>query len=159
METMHHSSCSSSGASYIDDSQSMTDQSTPQGRPSDSSYAPGCRTSTPASWYAALASEPPRAEDFIIYDNHDHTSMQDSQSLSQSSDIEAVASERLPTDEELEVAGDFLLYDADKKPHTFKSLYSGPEHEGTRQLIVFIRHFFCGVCSLPFPITRLAQCG
>lgn len=149
------SSLSSSAASYIDDSQSLTDESLSQGRPAGSSRpSSDHRTSTPSSWYAELATEPPRAEDFIIYDDHIHDNQNyslDGQSVSQSSDVSGFINETLPTDEELAAAGDFLLYDADRKPCTFKSLYTGPDNEGTRQLIVFIRHFYCGVCILCLP--------
>lgn len=56
-----------------------------------------------------------------------------------------------PTKEQLEKIADLTVLDADDKPHTFKSLYADNENGKRKVLVIFIRHFFCGVrlpCSL-----------
>lgn len=60
-----------------------------------------------------------------------------------------------PTKADLERAADLVVLDKDKKKHTFKSLYADNEHGPRRVLVVFIRHFFCGVSVfLSQPIVR-----
>ena len=54
----------------------------------------------------------------------------------------------IPTAADLAKCKDLLVLAADGSSRTFKSLYSG-EGVATRQLIIFVRHFFCGVGSLP----------
>ena len=56
----------------------------------------------------------------------------------------------LPTAETLAKIGDYMLLDRDGKSHPFRSLYSG-KHVARRVLIIFVRHFFCGVRP-PFPL-------
>lgn len=57
----------------------------------------------------------------------------------------------LPTAETLAKIGDYMLLDRDGKSHPFRSLYSG-KHVARRVLIIFVRHFFCGVRPPPpFP--------
>ena len=55
-------------------------------------------------------------------------------------------SKDLPTKKELERCADLPVLDLHNKPHTFKSLYSG-ERAARRVLVLFIRHFFCGVSN------------
>lgn len=58
----------------------------------------------------------------------------------------------LPSKQVLEEAGNITIKDKDGNEIPFKSLYlDKPQEE--RQLIVFVRHFFCGVCS-PISITH-----
>ena len=52
-----------------------------------------------------------------------------------------------PTKEDLEKVADLPVLDKDGKKHTFKGLYADNENGPRRVLIIFIRHFFCGVCS------------
>lgn len=47
----------------------------------------------------------------------------------------------------LQEAGELKIKDESGKEVAFKSLY---EVQPGRQLIVFIRHFFCGVCYISF---------
>ena len=47
----------------------------------------------------------------------------------------------LPTAAALAEIDDLVVLDAEGKPHTFRSLYTA----APRVLIIFIRHFFCGV--------------
>jgi hypothetical protein len=51
----------------------------------------------------------------------------------------------LPTIAQLDKAANVPVYDADGVSRPFKSLYQGNEHIGQRQLIIFIRHFYCFV--------------
>ncbi|KAL5119641.1 hypothetical protein ACEQ8H_002487 [Pleosporales sp. CAS-2024a] len=52
----------------------------------------------------------------------------------------------VPTEEHLARVGDMLLLDAQGQSRPFKELYNAP-HTAPRQLIIFIRHFFCGNCQ------------
>jgi hypothetical protein len=45
----------------------------------------------------------------------------------------------------LEEAGEIPIYDSEGNSRPFKSLYSGDEAIGEQQLVIFVRHFFCGV--------------
>jgi hypothetical protein len=62
-------------------------------------------------------------------------------------------SDDLPTEEILEEAGDIPIYDSEGNEKPFKSLYSGDSAIGEQQLVIFVRHFYCGVS---FTITFLA---
>jgi hypothetical protein len=53
----------------------------------------------------------------------------------------------LPTGKDMARVGDLLVLDAKGQSRPFKELYNAP-HVAPRQLIIFIRHFFCGVSSL-----------
>ena len=55
-----------------------------------------------------------------------------------------------PTKEQLEKVADLPVLDVNGKPYTFKSLYADNENGPRRVLVVFVRHFFCGVCLSPF---------
>lgn len=60
------------------------------------------------------------------------------------SDEKSPAHRELPDPKKVGEAGDVLIKDKDGKDVPFKSLYTDkPADE--RQLIVFIRHFHCGV--------------
>lgn len=50
----------------------------------------------------------------------------------------------IPTEQDLSQVADMLVLDADGQSRPFKELYQAP-HVASRQLIIFIRHFFCGV--------------
>jgi len=52
-----------------------------------------------------------------------------------------------PTKADLEKVAELKVLDAEKKSHTFKSLYADDENGPRRLLIIFIRHFFCGICQ------------
>jgi hypothetical protein len=52
---------------------------------------------------------------------------------------------KLPSEATLEEAGNVPIFDADGNSRPFKSLYSGNQAIGEQQLIIFVRHFFCGV--------------
>ena len=52
----------------------------------------------------------------------------------------------IPSPETLRKIEDYVLLDRDGKSHTFKSLYTG-KHVARRVLIIFVRHFFCGVST------------
>jgi len=64
----------------------------------------------------------------------------------------------LPDKKMLAKADGLTILDEDKKQHTFKSLYAGKG----RIMIVFIRHFFCGVrllfsagCTMSHMLNRI----
>jgi hypothetical protein len=52
--------------------------------------------------------------------------------------------EQPPSAETLRKVDDYTVLDKKGKKHTFRSLYAGPEST-SRVLVIFIRHFFCGV--------------
>ena len=51
-----------------------------------------------------------------------------------------------PTKGDLEKVAQLPVLDKDRKKYTFKSLYADNDSGPRRVLIIFIRHFFCGVC-------------
>lgn len=48
----------------------------------------------------------------------------------------------IPSEAMLRAAADLPVYDRQGKSHSFHTLYAAP---GERHLIIFVRHFFCGV--------------
>ena len=56
-----------------------------------------------------------------------------------------------PTKGDLEKVADLPVLDQNRKKYTFKSLYADNENGPRRVLVIFIRHFFCGVCMPPPP--------
>lgn len=54
------------------------------------------------------------------------------------------ASDNPPSAENLRRVADYKVLDSKGEAHTFKSLYDGPDST-KRVLMIFIRHFFCGV--------------
>ena len=63
-------------------------------------------------------------------------------------------SQKPPSCKDLEKIADFPVLDSEGNSRTFKSLHHDPENPNARTLVIFIRHFFCGVCSLS---SRLVQ--
>lgn len=57
---------------------------------------------------------------------------------------EVETNNELPTPETLRKIESYTVLDADGKSHTFKSLYAG-HNVARRVMIIFVRHFFCGV--------------
>ena len=55
-------------------------------------------------------------------------------------------SQKVPTAAELRKVAELPVLTAQRESIPFKSLYTS-EHDGRRVLIIFIRHFFCGVCA------------
>jgi peroxiredoxin len=60
---------------------------------------------------------------------------------------EAPTTNDLPTTELLTKLNDVPLFDAEGKSHSFRSLYAGTDGGVDRNLIVFLRHFFCANCQ------------
>lgn len=54
---------------------------------------------------------------------------------------------QMPSAETLRKIENYVVLDRDGKSHPFKSLYTG-KHVARRVLIIFVRHFFCGVSFL-----------
>lgn len=59
-----------------------------------------------------------------------------------------VTSAEVPSIETLRKVGDYEVLDSEGKKHSFKSVIEGPEAT-ERVLVIFIRHFFCGVRLSP----------
>ena len=53
--------------------------------------------------------------------------------------------DKLPTRKELAKAGEIEVFDKDNKAHKFSSLYTHTDGVARTCLVIFIRHFFCGV--------------
>ena len=62
-----------------------------------------------------------------------------------------------PTKGDLEKVADLPVLDQHRKKCTFKSLYADNENGPRRVLIIFIRHFFCGVCTPATTFSSLPQ--
>lgn len=62
-----------------------------------------------------------------------------------------------PSKGDLEKVAELPVLDVNKKSHTFKSLWADDEDGPRRVLVVFIRHFFCGVC-LPYSPVVVSVC-
>jgi hypothetical protein len=56
-------------------------------------------------------------------------------------------SNALPSRELLKEIEDYQVFDADGRARSFKSVYTGP-NVPRRVLVIFIRHFYCGVRTL-----------
>jgi hypothetical protein len=61
----------------------------------------------------------------------------------------------LPTQQTLKKIENLPILDSDGKTIPFKNLYTGP-NVARRVLIIFIRHFFCGVCPA-YPCSPFSQ--
>jgi hypothetical protein len=66
-----------------------------------------------------------------------------SYSSGESTCLELPKADKLPTQSELDIAGDIPIIDADGVSRPFKSLYSGETAIGEQQMVIFVRHFFC----------------
>lgn len=67
---------------------------------------------------------------------------------------EVATDNTIPSAELINKISKFLVLDKHGKSHTFESLYTGPNRP-RRVLIIFVRHFFCGVGSF---LSRLSIC-
>ncbi|OCL01168.1 uncharacterized protein K441DRAFT_488081, partial [Cenococcum geophilum 1.58] len=59
---------------------------------------------------------------------------------------DVLVSNDIPTQTDLDKCADLLVLDAQGTSRPFKTLYAG-EGVAPRQLIIFVRHFFCGNCQ------------
>ncbi|OCL06765.1 hypothetical protein AOQ84DRAFT_296320 [Glonium stellatum] len=59
---------------------------------------------------------------------------------------DVLVSNDIPTQADLDKCADLLVLDAQGTSRPFKTLYAG-EGVAPRQLIIFVRHFFCGNCQ------------
>lgn len=63
-------------------------------------------------------------------------------------DGQIATNDEIPSDATLAKVEDYVVFDKHGKSHTFKSLYNSP-NGARRVLVVFVRHFFCGVSLAP----------
>lgn len=75
-----------------------------------------------------------------------HPSVEVDTSKPKDFDGEVKTNNSLPTQEQIQRIEEYVVLDKYGKTHTFKSLYNG-KNVARRVLVVFIRHFFCGVSS------------
>jgi hypothetical protein len=66
---------------------------------------------------------------------------------------EIATSSELPPPELVKKLDNYVVLDRHGKTHTFKSLHSG-QNVARRMLIIFVRHFYCGVSPPLFPRWR-----
>lgn len=59
-------------------------------------------------------------------------------------------SDSLPDANAIDSAGNIPIFDSEGNSRPFKSIYSGDSAIGEQQMVLFVRHFFCGVSS-PHP--------
>ncbi|KAF2666078.1 hypothetical protein BT63DRAFT_416499 [Microthyrium microscopicum] len=78
---------------------------------------------------------------------HTQRTSECSESTCSGPEMNLVSPDRLPSDEELKIAGAIPIFDSNGNSRPFKSLYEGPTSIGEQQLVVFVRHFFCGACQ------------
>ena len=123
---------SSTVLSHISDSESLSRSS------ADSSRTTGTTTT---DFLAAVASEPPREEDWKGYRGRATATP----TLMPRSPEE---SDDLPPAESLAEAAEIPVLDGDGNELTFKNLYFGRRYRGQRRLILFIRHWYCRVRTL-----------
>lgn len=50
-----------------------------------------------------------------------------------------------PSQAQLDAASNVDVFDSDGNSRPFHTLFRGLEHQGQRQLLIFVRHFYCGV--------------
>lgn len=62
----------------------------------------------------------------------------------------------LPSESTLERTADLPVFDVEGKTVSFKSLYWANGNESKKVMIIFIRHFFCGVSIVDTPCVRRA---
>jgi hypothetical protein len=108
-------------------------------RPSDVSTSPSSTTATSLS--------PSLASFDFQFDLPDHACDLENDDDFARLGEEIEISDDLPTEEILDEAGDIPIYDSLGNVKPFKSLYSGDTAIGEQQLVIFVRHFFCGVSS------------
>jgi hypothetical protein len=64
----------------------------------------------------------------------------------------------LPDQEVLDAAAEIPIFDERGNSRLFSSIYEGPQAIGEQQLIIFVRHFYCGVrSSTPVKILKLVM--
>jgi hypothetical protein len=61
-------------------------------------------------------------------------------------------SDNLPDAASMEAAGEIPIFDSEGNSRPFKSIYSGDLAIGEQQMVLFVRHFFCGVSLARFSI-------
>lgn len=72
-----------------------------------------------------------------------HSTAAPSESICGGEDLKV--NNKIPSKSDLDKCAELPILDVDKKSLPFKSLYTS-ENGGRRVLVIFIRHFFCGVC-------------
>lgn len=80
--------------------------------------------------------------------SNDTTSASSNNSVDKMADFtgEVDTNDLIPSPEVLSRIASLPVLDKDGKSRSFRSLYSGPD-VATRVLVIFVRHFFCGVSN------------
>ncbi|KAF2227535.1 AhpC/TSA antioxidant enzyme-domain-containing protein [Elsinoe ampelina] len=122
--------------------------------PSQRSSHTSFETSYETSWFVDEDSKPPtppsiHGNDSVITHNtsFDDSCQFDTNDWFAQFDGQLDISDDPPSREALQSAGEIPVYDAAGNSRPFKSLYSLGDVVGDRQLIIFIRHFYCGACK------------
>ena len=61
-------------------------------------------------------------------------------------------SDNLPDAASMESAAEIPIFDSEGNSRPFKSIYSGDLAIGEQQIVLFVRHFFCGKLGYFFSI-------
>ncbi|KAK3365766.1 AhpC/TSA antioxidant enzyme-domain-containing protein [Lasiosphaeria ovina] len=120
----------------VPDAAAEADESKPAPLPNSSATSPSA-DGAPAVAAAAAATSSTVFDG--THDDHDGVNPLDFQGAVDSNN-------ELPSAETLAKIENYVVLDRDGKSHTFKSLYAG-KHTARRVLIIFVRHFFCGICQ------------
>lgn len=66
---------------------------------------------------------------------------------------------RLPSQSQLDKAGELPILDSNGRAHDFRSLWDRKEPTERRNIVIFIRHFFCGVRLILIPPPHAPLCS
>jgi len=121
--------------SYSSARSALTSQSLDDQRPPSLSY------SAPSTVATSLPHHPSDCENGECYLDRD---LEEETPTEQDEAWIGLADE-LPAAAMLAKAGEIPILSANGLSRPFKSLWEGPQHIGQRQLIIFIRHFYCAV--------------
>ena len=105
---------------------------------------------------APAPTEPAKPKSAISRKPVPSTHLEVDKSRPQDFEGEVATDNELPPPEVLKKIEDYIVLDRDGKSHTFKSLYTG-NNVSRRVLMIFIRHFFCGVSPSPTSFLTIWQ--
>ena len=108
---------------------------------------------------AAVATHPPRLSESGSAGEGNGSSEHEHDANTNPVDFEGSvdSNNELPSAETIARIEKYVVLDRDGKSHPFKSLYTG-KHVARPVLLIFVRHFFCGVRFHPLPLLCFYSC-
>ena len=94
----------------------------------------------------AMETEPPKVSLDTSVNTQDSSSVKFIFDPTNSFEGDLDTDNKIPTQKILKLCDEISVFDAAHKARPFRSLYTGP-NVARRVLVIFIRHFFCGVCT------------